>query len=389
MPEDAQKESPTSKGHTANDFASWCVEKHQHLLFLWRKLDKNGSMSLTKQEFLVGMRQLRYEGDLDELWLKLDADDSGMVSLFEFAPEQALELAQFKQWANDHFGSIAKAFRLLVKGHGSRVSFEDFSAACISKGLPEHLHHSMRTIFMATLDHSQVKGMAVSGFPLRCLDEWEPPPFLFASPDHMAKSRLSEVLIRRHGNNALLAFRKALDRNGSMRVSYDEFSSLCRQISRRNNFMELHDEERITSVYCSFDGQRSGWFGLNDWDEDSYVLLRAFFIWARASHSSVQQFIRDKEDTPGKGISIQDFRRSISKPLGIHMESVVTLIEGITLEKFKSGQGMRNIRPRDVAFLDNWDPEREKEDKQKWRKVTNQVQLIRRSVSSAVRECET
>merc|ERR1712183_1229255 len=61
---------------------------------------------------------------------------------------------------------------------------------------------------------------------LNFMDKWKPPPYLFQRANHEALQRLRSLLLEVHGN-LLKSWRKLFDRDGSMRISWEEFRSAC------------------------------------------------------------------------------------------------------------------------------------------------------------------
>merc|ERR1712176_135505 len=94
---------------------------------------------------------------------------------------------------------------------------------------------------------------------LHFLDVWKPPAYLWGKPNYHAKQAFQNAILKRHADNPLLAWRKVLDTDGSMRVNYDEFALACRQLSQ-HGCTEAAPSCGLTSLYVGFDDDHSGWF---------------------------------------------------------------------------------------------------------------------------------
>ena len=60
-------------------FYKWCKKKHMHLVQLWRRIDKDGDMVVTKTQFVKALQSLCYDANLHELWSQIDSDTIGIL----------------------------------------------------------------------------------------------------------------------------------------------------------------------------------------------------------------------------------------------------------------------------------------------------------------------
>merc|ERR1719210_3030381 len=107
--------------------------------------------------------------------------------------------------------------------------------------------------------------------------------------------------------NPLLAWRKDLDKDSSMRVNFNEFVVACGRLGRSGAVENPAVD--LVSLYCALDQNRSGWFTLHDWDQQTFHLLLQFRHWAKNKCGKVVQFIRSLEDNSKTGINSQIFRQ--------------------------------------------------------------------------------
>jgi len=214
-------------------FAEWCNKKHTHVVGVWRLLDSDKNMVVGKHEFLQGMRKLDYPGCLEALWSSLDRDHTGSLSFMEFAPEHALDLARFKHWAVECFGSVKASFKALDADGNGRLTFEEFNASCLSEGLPSHLKDSIRMLFLLVDDPNDYSSRGtITSDEMVFLDTWQCPVYLREKADMVGRMQLQQALLERHDDNALAAWRLELDRDSSMRVNFQEFSTACHRLAR-------------------------------------------------------------------------------------------------------------------------------------------------------------
>merc|ERR1719245_1600549 len=108
--------------------------------------------------------------------------------------------------------------------------------------------------------------------------------------------------------NPLLVWRKDLDKDSSMRVNYTEFVAAFGRLVR-SGVVEMSPAVDVDGLYCALDQDRSGWFTLRDWDQDTYSILLQFQHWAKNKYSRVSQFIQIMEDNPKEGVNLKTFRR--------------------------------------------------------------------------------
>lgn len=371
-------------------FLHWVHVKHKHLVCLWHKLDKDGSMSLHKNEFSAGMKALEYGGGLERLWALLDRDTTGNISFIEFCPEAALEIARFKRWCDGMFGSAKDLFVALDSDKSGSVTFKEFEQACPRLGLPTRLQSCIRTLFMLlNYDEDGASTGSISQTELRFLDVWKPPAYLWEEPDSEAFDRFKQALLVKHNRNPLLAWRRALDRDSSMRVSYEEFLIQCKQLAKRG-LTEAAPESGPTSLFVALDAFRSGWFTLQDWDAEVFEALRNVAILLRDSFkNSVPAFMKHAEslgeawdDGPGPetgaggggggGLTYVKFARALrSLELPFHQRSqLFEGLKGAGRNKAESGKAGR-LHAQDLKFLTVWDPDRELQDGKVWLQLVN------------------
>jgi hypothetical protein len=334
-------------------------------------------MMLHKGEFMQGLRHLKYPGSIDRLWNLIDRDTTGNVSFVEFAPEAALDLALFKKWTMQSFGSAKDLFKALDEDHSGSITLKEFAHACNALGLPDDLKETVKTLFiLLDTDGGSGKG-SISQEELSFLDKWSPPPYFWEAPDYTARKKFEEALMHRHNENMLMAWRRALDKDNSMRVSYEEFVIQCKSLAKRG-LPEASPASGITALYIALDEDRSGWFTLRDWDPETFERLAKFWRWCRKEFGNVAKFARAAEnvevdfavhDDKG-GITYDKFTRII-RPLEFAYVERVQLFEALQATTKRSEGKHGRLFQVDLGFLDKWDPDREIKEDNLWAAMVN------------------
>jgi Ca2+-binding EF-hand superfamily protein len=361
------------------EFADWATQQYSSLVAVWRKLDKDGSMSLHKKEFMLGLKDLRYPGDAGQLWGAFDRDQTGTVSFLEFAPENALDLARWKAWALAKFGSIRGLFHALDKDKNGKISFAEFTEACQREGLPDRLKESVDVLFTLVADarHKDV----ITGGKLDFLDVWRPPAYLWEAEDSIAAIQFKEAVARRYNHNPWLAWRRVLDKNNSMRVGFSEFIEACRELSKAG--IREAAPRSVTALYVAFDKDRSGWFTLRDWDQLAYTHLQRFVAWSSKGFRKVSECLRSMEEVSGEGVSLSAFRRAV-KPLEMESEEMESLFEGLSQKPIQIVNGRMKasrILSCHYHYLDGWRPEEEAQESEAWEKMASRKMSLKRGYS--------
>lgn len=344
-------------------FLKWCQKNKTHLVSVWRRLDKDGSMSLHRMEFIRGMRDIRYDGDVEKLWSQFDSDHTGTLSFTEFAPENALDLARFKQWAVNQFGSLQAAFRCFDADRSGSITLEEFTDAVNQQeGFPDHLAKSVELLFLLLDDGKDNSSLTITEDELLFLDRWQSPAYLWEEADVAAKDRLKAALLRRNNDNALLAWRKVLDKDSSMRVNFDEFCAACKVLAR-NGLEEARPPggaaSGVSALFVALDSDRSGWFSLRNWDEEAYMALVTFTTWAKSKTGKVTDCIRTMAQ--GKPVTWNVFKQAV-RSIGLKSVEVPLVFEGLC-------KGSSSFSAGDAAFLDRWDPVNERKEEEAWERM--------------------
>jgi len=357
-------------------FLDWCQEKFGNMARVWRLLDKDGNMKLSKYEFTKGLNQMMYPGgDLQTLWNILDRDQTGWVSFLHFAVEEALVLAHFKRWADSSFGSCKALFRILDTSRDGRLSYREFGEGLEKLGFHNHNSICARTLFDLIDDAGDESSMRkITAEELMFLDMWEIPEHLFAEPDADAAKQFVKLIVARFRNNPLLAWRKALDTDSSMRVSYYEFIKAFKTLSQKGILPAT--KSNVPSLFRALDRCNTGWLSLRDFDEATYDLLIRFSSWAKNEYGKVSLCCKPLAGSEGGDRArFRPFAKAVRHGMALSQDEAWRLFEGLSLE---SKRDEATIKPDELFFLDKWDPTHEQEEKEAWERmmISGEAQIM-------------
>jgi len=354
-------------------FGDWCQEKYGNMVRVFRLLDKAANMKLSKVEFKMGLTHLMYKQDLDKLWQIFDRDQTGWVSFLHFAAEDAVVLSYFKHWADSKFGSSEDLFRALDTQKDGKLTVPEFCKGLKRLGFQtaDNTDFTLRTLFELIDDAGDVDSKkSITVKEMAFLDRWECPEYMWCQPDYDAKVPFLKATIERFRNNPLLAWRKALDTDGSMRVSYYEFIKAYKSMSSRKLVPEM-SSKHLPALFRALDRCCCGWLSLRDFDEATYNSLVAFSKWATESFGKVSlscKALAGPED--GDKVKFQFFKKGVKAGLGLNKDEAWRLFEGLSLESKKGG----TIKPDELFFLDRWDFKAEIEEEMAWDRMMTDIE---------------
>lgn len=355
-------------------FVDWCRAEHGHMVSLWWKLDDNKNMNVCKAEFLKGLSRLHYRGDTKRLWAELDRDNSNTISFIHFCPEIALDLAQFKRWAELRFGSLAALFHLFDADRSGKLTIEEFRTACDRESIPPRLKGSVVALFQLLGGWDTLTGLStVSKEDLIPFESWVFPGYLWEEPGLVALAKFQNALCARHHGNPLIAWRKALDKNSDMKLGYTEFRTSYLEVIHLTQEVAAAD---VNAVYCAMDTARSGWIALTDWDKVSHHLLADFATWAKTTFGKPSRCVRAWEEQHGEGVGPEAFERGVA-PLELSDSQVIFLFGGLSLEGVVCGTKPRDpkykkagkVTQAKLTFLDHWELESQQIERDAWKKM--------------------
>lgn len=176
----------TANKQAAEDFKNHLLHRYGHLLKAWRStLDKDNSNCCNWHEFQDAAKHARHTGDIAGAWLALDEDLSGYISLKELDPNTHKILMDFKQWADDEFGGVRSAFRVMDTDNSSELTYAEFRRACTNYGYSG----DVLLLFSCLDQHGEMK---LQYKEVCFLDEWQD-----GETDSFAEDGIAEQIANR------------------------------------------------------------------------------------------------------------------------------------------------------------------------------------------------
>lgn len=219
--------SQAKKGFFAlMEFMEFCNRRYGNCVRAWFVLDPEENMKLGEKVFVRRCMDMGFSGNIPALWRFVDCDRSGSISILELDSTSAVLLASFKNFIEDHFrGSLEQTFQYMDGKRSGKVYKSEFVAAVKKlnyKGPAAHLFELLDRqgygyFYRKDLDY---------------LNSWRTRPYLFSRPDFATLKKLKESFKVLHGS-LFKAWRKVLDRDCTMRLSWEEFCNACKGLKAR------------------------------------------------------------------------------------------------------------------------------------------------------------
>jgi Ca2+-binding EF-hand superfamily protein len=324
-------------------FREFVIRKYGNCVRAWATVfDRDRSGSTSRKEFMAALQEMQYPGNSIMLWKRIDKDHSGSMSLSELAPKSSDELADFKYWARRKYGGLKEAICMMDKSHDGKLSWPEFRQACESNGFN---NPHLKVIF-AAMDVGG--GGTIESDEVAWLDKWDPPQFLYHDADEDMWLRMKERLLSRNRNNAILAWRRSLDKDGSMRLNYDEFLKAVKR-------MRLEPPDFVAgSMWRALDDNLSGWVSFREFDEHGFNLLGGIKMWATQVFGSVQNMFNSMDANGGGDLTWKEFSNKIFEycfQYGIDLKErdILYIFNGIDLD------GQKRLSMSELQFLEDWD----------------------------------
>jgi len=345
-------QSVMQKGfHALMEFLDFTNRRYGNPARTWFKLDAEANMRLGKRQFERRCMDIGFRGNIPALWKYMDKRNQGVVSLLELHTVTAMELARFKLLIRERFrDNASEVFRFLDDNRSGRVNRVTFAARL------QTLHYAGKSNKL--FDYLDRQGLGVlTVHSLTFLDRWSLPPYMYYQPDTKGMRTVKEKLIDMH-MHPLIAWRK-IDKDGSMRISYDEFRFYLYDMLSANKAMCVatssfpKTEPDIAAVWRAMDKECTGYIELRDWDIKSHEHLAEFKTWADRTHGSATAAFRAL-DTGASGqtsnckLSRKELERCTKGEDSCKAE-IEFLFDGLDVNQIDY------LYEADVKFLDGWD----------------------------------
>lgn len=287
-------------------------------------------MVLQKQQFMKACAKIGWFRNVSLLWIALDRDGSGNITMDDLDVKSAMAMAQLQKFVESLGGSAAQAFRTLdITGTG-RIRQSDFAQALSGRGFKGR----PKLLF---------KGLAKDGSSgclveqdLLFLDKWKPPMFLLARANEEAKEDLKAKLVRKYGSY-LKAWRKAFDKEKVNRCCWTDFQDGCKMVRYTGD---------AAGAWRALDADFSGFIGLEEFDLETSKVLLSFKMFAHEEFGSVRSLFGVFDHDGSGELSNREFTRSC-RAYGFIGDARV-------LFRAFDTDGGRKLSMEEMAFLDDW-----------------------------------
>lgn len=337
---------------TMAEFKKHLKRSYGNFLRAWRLgLSPNDSVTISRTQFLTACSNLGFKDAGKVLWRAFGKDELSPVSLDFLDPETAQVLAHFQRMVQG-LGGVQAAWRVFDKKAVKRVKQPEFLEAMktLDPSLPA------KQLFNG-LDTDGDGRLAVDDF--KFLEKWKLPEFLTAKPSEEAKEEVKKQLLQVY-KSYLKAWRLVLDANNLNRCTWPEFQAACRKIGFLGD---------IAGAWRALDVDLSGSITLQEIDKESSEVLATFKAWADDNFGGIRSAFAVFDGDGSNSVTMREWRYAC-RIYGFNQGAA-------SLFKQLDAEGMGSLSLEQVAFLDEWDFQPEKEDAPPKREETSVKSVIK------------
>lgn len=328
------------------EFMDFAHRRFGNSIRTWFQLDPEVTLRLGEKQFLRRCDEIGFQGNTLAMFKYLDSAGTGVITLLDFDPPVAIILAKFKQLMESTFGTITESFAYLDENSSGKLYKDEFVKqirALGYKGPAARLH-----------DLLDRQGFGVITLPeMVFLKAWQPPQYLFSEANAESLKAVKGALRFMH-NTILSGWRKVMDVDSNMRVSWVEFATSCRGINWRSLPSAVSSAfpktlEELTCAWRAVDVNCSGWIALREFDFVSWKALSDFKRWADRTHGGCLHAFRAMDNsgyTSNGKLSLGELKRGTK---GYYAGDFELLFDGLDIGNTGS------LTENEVKFLDYWD----------------------------------
>lgn len=311
-------------------FKRFLLRKYGNFIRAWRQgLSFDGGMTLRKPQFLKALSQIGWLKENRLLWHAFDRDDSEEFSFDELDLQSARTLAEFKKWVDSGFGNVRLAFERLDANRNNRLRLPEFAEAMRKNGWKSQVK-----LLFNGLDWDNKEFIRCED--LLFIDKWKPLPFLLAEPNFAAMDEVKAKFLKIY-KTFLKAWRKLLDKDGTNRCNWDEFSYACQHIGFDGD---------TPGAWRALDRDLSGFISLREIDPDSLQILSDFKDWADQEFGSAKSMFQVFDVDNSGFLAPREFCHSCR--IYGYEGNARLLFSALDLERNNS------VSLTEIYFLDRW-----------------------------------
>merc|ERR1719247_779 len=242
------------------EFHEFIGRRYGNTMRVWFLLDIEENMKIGEKVFIRRVLDLGFRGNVSAMYKYVDSDRSGSISIIELDSNAAIILAGFKKFMDEHFKCDSDAcFHAMDRNNVGRLSRVDVVHTL------ERLHYDGdrgQHDYLFDLLDRQGFGYVVPR-DLGYLKKWKPRAYLFAKEDPQKLRQLKEGFCLIHGSE-WRTWKLALDTEGNMRVSWEEFFMACKKLQRQLRAKSISHplpvkEDDVAGAWRALDHDCSGW----------------------------------------------------------------------------------------------------------------------------------
>lgn len=295
-----------------------------------------------------------------DLWVALNRDNDGIISIEKLDPQGATILASFQKWAvkNPMLGSCASIWDSPEAANCSRR----FSGTWFSekKMLRKVFEETLRALEWSGIEDAEQRGVLFTaldfmncGVYTRCdlewLDKWRPLEWVYAKPDPAAFVKVKNMLVEKYGH-PLKAWRCLLDRDDSNTIDWIEFKNACEKI---------HYSENVAGAWRALDTELTGRITMRHFDPPSEQLLFSFKEFCEANFGSVKLCFKGIDNDNSHAVTLSELKRTCNKLhwIGGDVTLLFNCLDVDSTKQILGGPGSSAKRVLDygeIKFLDSW-----------------------------------
>lgn len=343
-------------------------------LLAWlHHFDKNGDGKIDYEEFESALTEMEFQGDIKNLFAEIDCDNSGILTLNEVDSWSADLWASFRRWCANSFASADDMVLKLSRGSGGRRNSVVGTLSSLN-----------RAENSGGLTHSQFTENAVrfgwyGGFELvlfRALDSknsgridaediaWfdaertrqhrrnaQKIRVTKAGPQAQTRNKANAIralhsfaaLLRHKYGSLFGAWRRVLDRDGSMQVQRKELFKACQEVGWYGD---------VSALWHALDSDDSGQTTLDELTAKESRQLAVFKRWAEQRCGGMKEALRALSlagRRKAKGGLDKDAWVAGCQKLGVPGNAE-------TLFDMLDWEGLNRITYKELKCIDKWVP---------------------------------